>query len=84
MPEGTVADSAGNWVDRWAPSATRPYLRLSRADRPIGTWLLFLPCLWGLGLAMLADGQASLFDLWIGDWSGPWRVFDARRGLHME
>ena len=65
MPEGTVADSAGNWVDRWAPTATRPYLRLSRADRPIGTWLLFLPCLWGLGLAMLADGQASLFDLWL-------------------
>lgn len=65
MPEGTVADSAGNWVDRWAPSATRPYLRLSRADRPIGTWLLFLPCLWGLGLAMLADGQANLFDLWL-------------------
>ena len=65
MPEGVVADSAGNWVDRWAPVATRPYLRLSRADRPIGTWLLYLPCLWALGLAMLADGQAGWFDLWI-------------------
>ncbi|MFT5065524.1 MAG: 4-hydroxybenzoate polyprenyltransferase [Yoonia sp.] len=65
MPEGVVADSAGNWVDRWAPAATQPYLRLSRADRPIGTWLLYLPCLWALALAILSDGQASMFDMWL-------------------
>ena len=65
MPEGVVADSVGNWVDRWAPTPTRPYLRLSRADRPIGTWLLYLPCLWALSLAILSDGQASQFDLWL-------------------
>ncbi len=65
MPEGVVADSAGNWVDRIAPSATRPYLRLSRADRPIGTWLLYAPCLWAVALAILADGQPDLFDLWL-------------------
>ncbi len=67
-PEGTgqVADAVrGNWVDRYAPPVARPYLRLSRADRPIGTWLLLLPCWWGLLLAMLHDGQASLHDLWI-------------------
>ena len=64
--EGQVADAyRDNWVDRLAPAATRPYLRLSRADRPIGTWLLLLPCWWGLVLAMLHDGQARLFDLWI-------------------
>lgn len=40
----------GNWVDRM-PGAARPYLRLARADRPIGTWLLFIPCLWGLAQA---------------------------------
>ena len=40
-----------NWVDRWAPVMARPYLRLMRADRPIGTWLLLLPCWWGLALA---------------------------------
>lgn len=40
-----------NWVDCWAPAYTRPYLRLMRADRPIGTWLLLLPCWWGLALA---------------------------------
>ena len=63
---GRVADAyAGNWVDRHAPEATRPWLRLSRADRPIGTWLLLLPCWWGLLLAMLADGRAGWQDGWI-------------------
>jgi 4-hydroxybenzoate polyprenyltransferase len=63
---GTVADAdARNWVDTYAPAATRPYLRLSRADRPIGTWLLLIPCWWGLSLAMLFDGQATWHDLWI-------------------
>ncbi|MFO7759323.1 MAG: 4-hydroxybenzoate octaprenyltransferase [Roseovarius sp.] len=63
---GAVADAyRGNWVDRAAPPATRAYLRLSRADRPIGTWLLLLPCWWGLTLAMLADGRAGWQDLWI-------------------
>ncbi|AUH33602.1 4-hydroxybenzoate octaprenyltransferase [Paracoccus tegillarcae] len=61
----SVADApAGNWVDLYAPSAWRPWLRLSRADRPIGTWLLLLPCWWGIGLAMMADGP-RWFDLWI-------------------
>jgi len=65
-PDGQVADAVeDNWVDRYAPRATRPYLRLSRADRPIGTWLLLLPCWWGLALSMLHSGQASLHDLWI-------------------
>jgi 4-hydroxybenzoate polyprenyltransferase len=65
IPDGQVADAVkGNWVDRLAPAATRPYLRLSRADRPIGTWLLLIPCFWGLLLAMASTGQASLHDLW--------------------
>ncbi|MBF9030693.1 4-hydroxybenzoate octaprenyltransferase [Rhodobacterales bacterium HKCCE3408] len=64
-PEGQVADAyAGNWVDRYAPAGVRPYLRLSRADRPIGTWLLLLPCWWGLGLAAASTG-AQPYDLWI-------------------
>ena len=62
---GPVADAArGNWVDTWAPEGARPYLRLSRADRPIGTWLLLIPCWWGLGLAMLA-GAPRPSDAWI-------------------
>src|SRR5579872_6185100 len=54
---GHVADATGNWVDKIAPVATRPYLRLARADRPIGTWLLLLPCWWSAALAALAAGQ---------------------------
>ena len=57
---------AQNWVDRFAPAATRPYLRLSRADRPIGTWLLLIPCFWGLALAIAADPHGfKLWDAWI-------------------
>ena len=57
---------ARNWVDIYAPAFARPYLRLSRADGPIGTWLLLLPCWWGLGLAVAADpAGGSLFDIWI-------------------
>ena len=44
----------GNWVDAYAPAPWRPYLRMMRADRPIGTWLLLLPCWQGLALAGLA------------------------------
>lgn len=63
---GQVSDAVkGNWVDRYAPARTRPYLRLSRADRPIGTWLLLIPCWWGLLLAMLHDRLATWHDLWI-------------------
>lgn len=46
-----VADSVGNWVDSRAPLWSRPYLRLSRLDRPIGSWLLLIPCLWSAALA---------------------------------
>jgi 4-hydroxybenzoate polyprenyltransferase len=52
-------------VDRHAPPAARPYLRLSRADRPIGTWLLLIPCWWGLALAVAASGEAGAYALWI-------------------
>jgi 4-hydroxybenzoate polyprenyltransferase len=51
---GSVADSTGNWVDTLAPSWLRPYLRLSRLDRPIGSWLLLLPCWWSAALAAVA------------------------------
>jgi len=40
----------GSWVAR-APAPIRPYLQLSRYDRPAGFWLLGLPCLIGLALA---------------------------------
>lgn len=40
----------GGWIDR-LPDWSRPYLRLARLDRPIGTWLLLIPCWWGVALA---------------------------------
>src|ERR1700679_3915476 len=46
-----VADATGNWVDTLAPPWSRPYLRLARFDRPIGSWLLLLPCWWSAALA---------------------------------
>ena len=53
-PSGPVADATGNWVDTLAPDWLRPYLRLSRLDRPIGSWLLLLPCWWSSALASIA------------------------------
>ncbi|MCF8485751.1 MAG: 4-hydroxybenzoate octaprenyltransferase [Rhodobacteraceae bacterium] len=62
---GIVADAPkDNWVDRFAPAVTRPFLRLSRADRPIGTWLLLIPCFWGISLAAAIDSFRS-WDLWL-------------------
>jgi 4-hydroxybenzoate polyprenyltransferase len=60
---GRVADSTGNWVDRFAPDFIRPYCRLARADRPIGSWLLLLPCWWSTALAAVAARQ-GLPNLW--------------------
>ena len=49
---------ATGWVSR-LPRAWLPYLLLARADRPIGTWLLFLPGLWGILLAQPGPAQAA-------------------------
>jgi 4-hydroxybenzoate polyprenyltransferase len=52
-----VADATGNWVDTRAPSWSRPYLRLARFDRPIGSWLLLMPCWWSAALAGAVSGN---------------------------
>ena len=63
---GQVADAmTGNWVDSFAPIKLRPYLRLSRADRPIGTWLLLIPCWWGLLIGILEDEKVLANDFWL-------------------
>src|SRR5579885_391221 len=56
---GSVADSTGNWVDTTAPLWLRPYLRLARLDRPIGSWLLLLPCWWSSALAAIVSHAAA-------------------------
>jgi 4-hydroxybenzoate polyprenyltransferase len=60
---GRVADSTNNWVDRYAPVLARPYLRLARLDRPIGSWLLLLPCWWSIGLAAIY-ARIQIPNLW--------------------
>jgi 4-hydroxybenzoate polyprenyltransferase len=59
-----VADSTGNWVDGIAPAWLRPYLRLARLDRPIGSWLLLMPCWWSAALAAVhAGAQVNVWHL---------------------
>jgi 4-hydroxybenzoate polyprenyltransferase len=45
-----VADRQSGWIDR-LPERWRDYASLARWDRPVGTWLLLLPCWWGQALA---------------------------------
>jgi 4-hydroxybenzoate polyprenyltransferase len=62
-PSAATPDAVpGNWVAR-APLFAQPYLRLMRADRPVGTWLLLIPCFWGLALAGAA-GHGGLRLVW--------------------
>ena len=63
---GRVADATGNWVDSRAPIWAQPYLRLARLDRPIGSWLLLIPCWWSVGLAGVHSGQTV---------PNPWHLF---------
>jgi len=55
-----IADAGrDNWVERYLPLALQPYAQLMRLDRPIGWWLLLLPCWWGLFLAQISSGKAK-------------------------
>jgi 4-hydroxybenzoate polyprenyltransferase len=55
--DSRVADALpDHWADRALPRAFRPYARLMRLERPIGWWLLLIPCLWGLCLGQIASG----------------------------
>jgi len=47
---------ADGWIDRLAPAAARPYLKLMRLDRPIGTWLLLFPCWWAITITAGTTG----------------------------
>ena len=78
-----VADArARNVVDRFAPAALLPYLRLARADRPIGFWLLAIPCFWSVALAARSIG-AELSGSLAARAFRHRRHRDARRGLHL-
>ncbi|MDF2365760.1 4-hydroxybenzoate octaprenyltransferase [Sneathiella sp.] len=61
-PDRIIDDaSKQNWVDLYAPEGLQPYMKLSRLDRPIGTWLLLLPCLWSLALAAPASELPNIW-----------------------
>ena len=64
MPSGLephrVADAPRwNLVDSLAPDSWKPWLRLARYDRPIGSWLLMWPCWWSAALAAHASGRTD-------------------------
>jgi 4-hydroxybenzoate polyprenyltransferase len=59
LPISTPDAVRGHWLFRLLPEPAKPYARLARLDRPIGWWLLLLPCWWSSALA--ADAA----------WSGP-------------
>ncbi|KAI6222859.1 4-hydroxybenzoate polyprenyltransferase, mitochondrial [Aphelenchoides fujianensis] len=69
--------SAAELVEAAPPSA-RPYLRLMRFDKPIGTWLLYWPCTWSIALAAPAGSLPSLTHLTL---FGIRSCVHARRGL---
>ena len=59
-----IADAGrNNWVERFLPLGLQPYAQLMRLDRPIGWWLLLLPCWWGLFLAQISRG-GGMPNLW--------------------
>ena len=43
-----------------APPSSQPYLYLMRLDKPIGTWLLYLPCTWSIAMAANAGSLPDL------------------------
>ncbi len=53
------------WIDVWLPPPLRPFARLMRLDRPIGTWLLVLPGWWAIALAGLGTPDKQLVGLFL-------------------
>ena len=62
--EQIVPDSEHKGLTGLLPATVRPFALLARLDRPIGWWLLFWPCAWGVALAGGAIGRWDLL-LWL-------------------
>jgi 4-hydroxybenzoate polyprenyltransferase len=56
QPSALPDSIAGQLVLRLAPKSWHPLLQLARLDRPIGWWLLLLPCWWSSALASIYQG----------------------------
>ena len=55
----TSSVARDNLAVRIAPVRARPFLKLARYDKPIGTWLLFFPCAWAFVLAITSIGVSQ-------------------------
>ena len=67
MPKNFSDIRRSGWIERVLPPSARPYARLARLDRPIGWWLLLLPCWWGTALAARGFPDIRLLALfWLG------------------
>lgn len=63
LQKAATPDSAlPDWLTS-LPTTAQPYVALARIDRPVGIWLLYLPCLMGLFLMRIQTGPAWI-DLW--------------------
>ncbi len=64
MTNATIKDAVkAHWVER-LPPAWVPYAQLMRLERPIGWWLLLIPCWWGVSLAQLTLPGGGSPNLW--------------------
>lgn len=65
--QSTIVETADAVKDSWvygkAPNSWRPYLKLARMDRPVGTWLLLWPCWWALLLASDTLTLTTVYDM---------------------
>ena len=57
LPGTRLPDAIDHPLLRLLPASLVPYAQLARIDRPIGWWLLLLPCWWSAALAGVASGQ---------------------------
>ena len=62
---GGPADAVRSAIMGLVPAGMGPYLQLSRFDRPVGFWLLALPCFIGLAFARVDEGWRLIDLLWL-------------------
>jgi 4-hydroxybenzoate polyprenyltransferase len=64
-----VPDSERRGLIGALPPRLRPYASLMRLDRPIGSWLLYWPCAWSVGIAGVGGWWALFLWLALGAWA---------------
>ena len=54
-----LPDSSFNLIIKYLPAGFRPYIKLSRLDRPIGIWLLMWPAWWSVSLSLSLENEVK-------------------------